>query len=401
MPDMTDKAPELDDFDIHRADARVGAECQWRRMRELPGLFHDDRYGGYHVAARYDDVRTVLMNPGIFASGKGITLPPPDAVRSFHIPAETDPPAHGEYRALMMAFTTAEEARRREPAVRQMVIDLLERIPLGEPFDFVRAFARPLPILVALDLLGLPMSDAADLEQLVGDLHREVASGVRSGAGDRLKQYAESVLARRRAQAPRGDEDLVAAILTGQVFGRALSDEEQMSMVRQILVGGFDTTSATLAAMMHWLATEPGAAERLRAEPGLIDSASEEIIRHSSPSTYLRREVTEETVLGGTRLKPGDSVLIAFGSANRDPRKFECPDEIRPDRRPNPHLGFGAGRHRCIGSFIAKTELRLAFAEILARIDSFALDDSAPIRYTSGLGQGIISLPIVFGRKLR
>ena len=398
---MAGKTPELEDFDIHRPGARAGAECQWHQMREMPGLFHDDSYGGYYAAARYADVMTVLMNPQTFASGKGITLPPPDAVRSFHIPAEIDPPAHSEYRALMMAFTTPEEARRREPAVRQMVIDLIERIPSGEPVDFVRVFARPLPLLVALDLLGLPMSDAPDLEQLVGDLHREVATGVRTGAGDRLKDYAESVLTRRAAQSPKGDEDLVAAILTGKVFGRSLTAEERMSMVRQILVGGFDTTSATLAAMMQWLATVPDAADRLRAEPKLIDSAIEEIIRFSSPSTYLRREVTGDAELGGTRLKHGDSVLIAFGSANRDPLKFECPDQICLDRKPNPHVGFGAGRHRCIGSFIAKTELRLAFEEILTRFESFRLDDSGEIRYTAGLGQGIISLPMIFTCKPR
>jgi len=395
---MPEDSQPLDAFDIHRPGARAGAECQWRQMRELPGLYRNERYGGFYVASRYDDVLSVLTNPQLFASGRGITLPPPEAVRSFHIPAEVDPPAHGEYRALMMRFTTAEDARRREPLVRAMVSDLIERIPSGEPVDFVRAFARPLPILVALDLLGLPASDAPMLEQLVGDLHREVATGVVTGAGGRLKTYAEEVLARRAGDALTGDEDLVAAILRGAVFGRALTPEEQMSMVRQILVGGFDTTSAALAAMMHWLATSPAEAQRLRAQPKLIDSASEEIVRFASPSTYLRREVMEDVELGGTRLKKGDSVLIAFGAANRDPAKFPCPDAVVPDRKPNPHVGFGAGRHRCIGSHIAKTELRLAFEEILARFSGFRLDESQEIRYTTGLGQGIIALPMIFTR---
>ena len=395
---MTAASQTLDSFDIHAPGARQGAECLWQQMREMPGLYHNDRYGGFHVAARYADVMTVLMNPQVYGSSAGITLPPPDAVRSFHIPAEVDPPAHTEYRALMMKFTTPEAARAREPAVRQMVTDLIDRIPTGEVVDFVRVFARPLPILVALDLLGLPASDAPELEQLVGDLHREVATGVHTGAGDRLKAYAEAVLARRGTEHLTGDEDLVAAILHGRVFGRALAPEEQMSMVRLILVGGFDTTSATLAAMMEWLATTPGAADRLRADPRLIDSASEELVRLSSPSTYLRREVMADTELGGTPLKKGDSVLIAFGAANRDPARFACPDAVVADRKPNPHVGFGAGRHRCIGSFIAKTELRLAFAEILARFAGFRLADRGEILYTTGLGQGIIALPMVFSR---
>jgi len=395
---LADASHSASDLDIHAADARAGAECRWQHMREMPGLYHCDLYGGFYVAARHADVLSVLMNPGVFGSGKGITLPPPDAVRSYHIPAEIDPPAHGEYRGLMMKFTTAEAARAREPFVREMVIDLLAAIPSGEPVDFVRAFARPLPILVALDLMRLPASDAAELERLVGDLHQEVATGIVTGAANGLKTYAESVLERRRSEHLTGDEDLVASILCGQAFGRPLDADEQMSMVRQILVGGFDTTSASLAAMMHWLATHPDEAGRLRAEPKLIDTASEEIVRHASPSTYLRREVMEDVELGGTQLKKGDSVLIAFGAANRDPAKFACPEAIVPDRKPNPHVGFGAGRHRCIGSFIAKSELRLAFEEILARFASFRIDESRDIQYTTGLGQGIISLPMIFGR---
>jgi cytochrome P450 len=102
--------------------------------------------------------------------------------------------------------------------------------------------------------------------------------------------------------------------------------------------------------------------------------------------------------LSGVQLKKGDSVLVAFGAANRDPAKFACPDEIRPDRKPNQHVGFGAGHHRCVGSFIAKTELRLAFEQILARFDGFRIDETRAIEYTTGLGQGIIALPMIFSR---
>lgn len=396
---MSEPAQTLEDFDIHKPGSRIGAECLWAQMRDMPGLYRNESYGGFHVAARFDDVVRVLMNPQIFGSGKGITLPPPTAIRSFHIPAEMDPPAHGEYRSLMMKFVTAECARQSEDFMRRTVIDLLDKIPSGEPVDFVRALARPLPIFVALDLMRLPASDAPFLEAIVGDIHREVATGTPTGAADRLKAYAEGVIERRRQEPLTGGEDLVAAIIHGSVFGRPLNAEEQMSMVRQVLVGGFDTTSAALAAMMHWLATSPEEAEKLRGDPRRIDSASEEIVRFSSPSTYLRREVMEDTELGGTALKKGDSVLVAFGAANHDPAKFACPEQVIADRKPNPHVGFGAGRHRCIGSFIAKAELRVAIEEILARFDSFRLDETREIRYTTGLGQGIISLPMVFTRK--
>ncbi len=389
----------LESFDIHAPQAREGAECLWAQMRDMPGLYRSERYGGFYVAARFEDVMTVLMKPTIFGSGKGITLPPPDAVRSYHIPTEIDPPAHREYRGLMAPLMTAAHARAREPFVRAIVAELLDRIPDDQPIDFVRVFARPLPILVALDLLGQSASDAVELEQMVGDLHREVATGVKTGAADRLGVYAETVLNRRRGHATDPQADVVSSILLGTVFGRPLTPEEQMSMVRLILIGGFDTTSAALATMMWWLATNPDEAGRLRANLTLLDSASEEIVRFASPSTYLRREVMEDCELSGTRLRKGDSVLIAFAGANRDPAKFECPDMIVADRKPNQHVGFGAGHHRCVGSFIAKTELRLAFEAILDVFNDFRIDETRPIEYTTGLGQGIISLPMVFSRR--
>jgi len=137
----------------------------------------------------------------------------------------------------------------------------------------------------------------------------------------------------------------------------------------------------------------------LRGDPELIDSASEEIVRFSSPSTYLRREVMEPTELAGTKLNPGDSVLVAFAAANRDPAKFSCPEQVDPARRPNMHLGFGAGRHRCVGSFVAKAQIRIAFTEILNRFEAFELDASQPITYSSGLGQGIVSMTMRMRRR--
>lgn len=388
----------LDGFDIHAPGARDGAECVWSRLREAEGLHHSDRYGGFHVAARYEDAMTVLLNPAVFASGAGITLPPPGGVRSFHIPAEIDPPAHREYRALMAPLLSSGHARAMEPAVRELVIELAERIPSEESVDFVRAFARPLPILVTLSLMGLPRSDADALEQMVEDLHHQIATGEPTGAPERLKAYAERVVADRKASATDPAADIVSSIVLGHALGRPLTDEEQMSMVRQILVGGFDTTAIALATMMWWLAGHPDEAVRLRGDPAAIDLACEEIVRFASPSTYLRREVAVDTVLGGTALRKGESVLVAFGAANRDPAKFACPEQIVAGRKPNPHIGFGAGHHRCVGSFVAKTQLRIAFEEILARFAGFRLDPAGRIEHSAGLGQGIMRLPMLFTR---
>jgi cytochrome P450 len=391
-------AQSLESFDIHAADAHEGAPCLWAQMREQAGLYHNDGYGGFHVAARYEDVMAVLMKPAVYASGRGITLPPPDGVRSYHVPSEIDPPDHREYRALLAPLLTASHARAMEPEIRARAVELIDRIPSGESVDFVRAFARPLPILVTLFLMKCPAADASELERMVEDLHRQVATGEETGAPQRLKAYSERIAAERRRTAADPGADIVSSIVLGEVFGRRLTPEEQMSMVRQVLVGGFDTTSIALATMLWWLAGNPDEAERLRRDPAAIDLASEEIVRFASPSTYLRREVAEHTVLGGTPLTKGDSVLVAFGAANRDPARFACPDRIVADRKPNPHVGFGAGHHRCVGSFVAKAQLRIACEEILARFAGFRLDPAGVIEYSAGLGQGIMRLPMIFTR---
>ncbi|MHA3791170.1 cytochrome P450 [Sphingomonas sp. YL-JM2C] len=383
-------------FDIHAADARDGAEHVWARMRDQPGLARCSLYGGFHVAARYDDLMTVLMKPDLFASGEGITLPAA-TVRSPHIPAEVDPPRHRDYRALLTRFLTPGAVRAMEPRVRRLVTELLDRFADRTQVDFVEVFARPLPVHASLDLVGLPPEDAPLLDALVVELHEEVATGVRTGAAARLTDYVTDAV-RAAAADPSDRDDLMASIVGGSVAGRPLTLDEQVSMIRLLLIGGFDTTAIALATALWWLAGHPGDLARLRAEPGLIDGFIEEVVRFTSPSTYLRRVATSEVDLGGTRLRPGDQLLAAFGAANRDPAKFDRPDEILLDRKPNPHLGFGAGHHRCVGSFFAKLEMRVAIEELLARYDGFAVDPDRPVRLASGLNQGIASLPLILRR---
>ncbi|WP_395647652.1 cytochrome P450 [Terricaulis sp.] len=384
--------PHFDDFDIHKPGAREEAESVWTLLRDAPGLAHCKRYGGFHIAARYADMKAALMNHGLFASGAGITLPPA-TTRSRHIPAETDQPLHKEYRGVMQRTLMPDRISPLEPAVRDIVIELLDAFK-SERIDLFSAFARPLPVYVMLHFLGLPRKDGPMIDKLVEDLHEEVASGLPRGAGPKLTSYAEDVI---RNRTPSGD-DFVSTVLRGEVDGRPLSFDEQANMVRQVLIGAFDTTSLTLAAAVWWLAQHPADAQRLRGEPGIMNAATEEMVRFASASTYLRRTVTADAVFAGTQLREGDYVLLAFGAANRDPTVFPEPDTLVLDRKPNLHLGFGMGVHRCIGSHLAKLQLRVALEELLKRYD-LALDGGEAIAFSTGLGQGIVKLPLNLSRR--
>ncbi|MBL8546420.1 MAG: cytochrome P450 [Hyphomonadaceae bacterium] len=382
----------FDDFDIHKAGSRENAECVWAQLRDAPGLAHCDLYGGFHIAARYADMKAVLMNHGLFASGAGITLPPA-TTRSRHIPAEIDQPLHKDYRGVMQRTLMPDRVAPMEPAVREIVTQLLDAFT-STRLDLFTTLARPLPVYVMLQFLGLPRSDGPMIDTLVEDLHAEVASGVPRGAGPRLTAYAEDVI---RNRTPDG-EDFVSTVMRGEVEGRTLTFDEQANMVRQVLIGAFDTTSLTLASAVWWLAQNPADVRRLRDEPALMNTATEEMVRFASASTYLRRTVTDDAVLSGTSLHKGDHVLLAFGAANRDPSTFKDPDTLVLDRKPNPHLGFGMGVHRCIGSHLAKLQLRVALEELLNRYD-LAPDPDEAIAFSTGLGQGIIRLPLILSRR--
>jgi cytochrome P450 len=386
----------LGEFDLHAADARVGAETLWERMRASPALPHCARYGGFHLVTRFADLKTVLLNPALFSSAEGITLPAA-AVRSAHIPAELDPPLQGEFRAILLRYFTPQSVRAMEAPVRALAHELLASFSGRSRVDFVEVFARPFPVHASVQLLGLPAEDAPMLDGLVVELHAEVATGIKRGAAAKLADYVERTLLTRKAQPQGPDDNVVAGILRGSVCGRPLTLAEQVSMVRLLLIGGFDSTAIALATAVWWLALHPHDAQRLRESPSLIDKASEEVVRFASPASYLRRTVTAPTELAGTRLQAGDQVLASFAAANRDPAEFARPDEIVLDRSPNPHLGFGAGVHRCIGSFFAKLEMRVMLEEMLKRYASIRIDESKPIRMSSGHNQGIIALPLILG----
>lgn len=387
---------DLSGYDIHAHDVRRDAERAWARLRCEPALVRGEKYGGFYFAAKYKDMREVLLKHGIFSSASGITLPEARN-RSRHIPSEMDPPLHRGYRAILLRCLAPDKVKALEPAVRRIVGELLDGFTDCKTVDFFSAFARPLPVYVMLQFLRLPREDGAMIDNLVVQLHTEVATGITTGGARKLTEYAESVVDRREKTGEPPGDDFISAVIGGEVDGRPLNRDEKVGLVRQVLIGAFDTTSLTIASGVWWLAQHPDDAQRLRENSSLLATASEEMVRFASASTYLTRTVAQDTELGGTRLHPGEKVLMCFGAANRDPDAFTDPEKLILDRRPNPHLGFGLGLHRCVGSHLAKLQLQVALEEFLRRYSEFHLDTAGHIELSSGLGQGIISLPLILG----
>lgn len=374
---------DLTAFDHHSAHHREAAEALWARLREAPGLPRSERYGGFYVITRHADLRKIAAQHRVFSSAQGVALPTESRTR--HIPEEVDPPLQREYRRLIDPFLTQDAVAKHEPAARALAAELLDAIGEAPRLDIVARFTEIYPVYFSLQAFGFPRADAPRLVALVNSLihGRGTAEGQHAGAA--LTDYLVAFLAARE-----GSVGIVGAIASGTVSGRKLTLEEQVSMTRLLLFGGFTTVNLALSFALFLFATRPGLSAQFQG-----NTAVEELIRLSSPGTYLRRTLTEDTQIAGTPLKAGDQVLLCFGAANRDPALFAQPEEPVFDRNPNPHVGFGFGAHRCAGSLLAKLELQTALQALLERYERFELDADSPPVWGAGETQGLVSLPLI------
>jgi cytochrome P450 len=389
---------DLSQFDHHQEHHREGVECRWARLREMPGLPRSDKYGGFHLVTRHADLRKAAAQHAIFSCAQGVALP--NEHRTRHIPEEVDPPLHREYRRILEPFLTPEAVASLEPIARRHVLTLLDTFKDSDRLDFVSSFAEPLPIYFSLEVFGFPTRDAHMLNDLVSRLINGRGSEDGKQASQALTAYIENLLAQKAAASKGGQPgDVVTAIALSCVLGKPLSIEDKVSMTRLLLFGGFTTVNLALSYTFYLLATKPELVVQLRANPALLTTAVEEFIRLASPGTYLRRTVVADTQLSGTDLHPGDQVLLCFGAANRDPAIFERAEEVVLDRNPNPHVAFGFGTHRCMGSMIGKLEMRVALQELLQRYERFEIDPRGALEWGSGETQGLKALPLILHRR--
>ncbi|GFE82053.1 cytochrome P450 [Steroidobacter agaridevorans] len=361
-------------------------------MRAATELPHSDLYGGFHVVTRHADLRTAAAQHRIYSSAQGIALP--NESRTRHVPAEVDPPLQREFRRLLDPFLTPERISANEAKVRAIASSLLDSLAGESRVEMVARFTEPFPVSAALAIFGFPPPDARRLSGLVDGLIHGRGSEASIKASQELTDYLIEQLKMRAASADPST-DVLAAVAHGSVEGRPLSIEDQVSITRLLLFGGFTTVNLALSQTLLLFAKYPELAEGLRSQPELFPTALEEFVRYASPATYLRRTVVAEAELGGSKLRAGDQVLLCFGAANRDPSVFDKPDEINLARNPNPHVGFGFGAHRCLGSAIAKLELRVALEEILRRYERVELDPDDSIAWGEGETQGLTRLPLV------
>jgi cytochrome P450 len=385
-----------DGYDIFSPGFRTDPYATWSAMRTggCP-VAHSDQWGGSWMPVRYDTIREIARDGERFSSrAVEVAGPLASAGGLFLPPLTSDPPAHKLHRDVLMPYFLPKRIAAFEPFIRDQARDLAAALAARGGGDVVTGFAQELTIAVLTKMLGVPPG-----EQFTDWMIRMIRIGpkdqaVRSQAVGEILAYLGGLLDEREAE-PR--DDLITYLAGAAIDGVPLSRKHQIGSAFLILIAGADTTWSAIGSSLWHLATHEEDRRRLVADPGLIDTAAEEFLRVYAPVS-VGRIARQDTDLDGRMVGTGERVLLAFAAANRDPDVFEDPDEIRIDRKRNRHLTFGSGGHRCLGSNLARLELRVTLEEWLRVMPDFRLDSPGAIEWSGGQTRGPERVDFVVGR---
>ena len=355
---------------------------------------YEGEAGELWMITRHADVQAISRDPVTFCSGEGVLLT--DITR----PAlangsiiQLDPPRHARHRKLVSPSLSVRRVAELEDRVRSIARGLLDDLDRGEVVDAVDRIAVPLPITVIAELVGVPPADLPDFRRWSDAAiaaATEVTDEVIALAGE-LYGYISALVRARQAESR---DDLVSVLAHGRVDGEALSDADIDMFVLTLLVAGNETTRSLIANGLHALAAHPDQRRRLVADPALVATGVEELLRWEAPIMSFCRTATRPVEVAGTAIAAGDPVLLCYQSANRDERAFgPTADRLDVGRDPNPHLSFGYAEHYCLGAGLARLEGRILFEELLARWPAYELAGDIE-RVPSRLARGVVHLPL-------
>ncbi len=370
------------------------AHLRW--MRENAPVYWDEA-GRVWGIALYDDVMAVSRDPETFCNGEGIRPDTPSMPYLINL----DDPLHKKRRSLVNKGFTLRRVAEREPRVREICVDLIEKARARGRFDFVRDVASWLPLIVIGDMLGVEPDAYSSLLRWSDEMVCATGSTDPScmeraqAAFVEYREYQSRVLADRRAH-PR--DDLVSILVHAQIDGDKLDDEELLMESLLILIGGDETTRHVISGGTYQLLQHPEQRRRLAQDPSRIPTAVEEMLRWVTPIQNMARTATRDVELRGQTIEKGDKLVLLYPSANRDAAVFRDPFTFDIARDPNDHVAFGYGAHFCLGASLARLELRVFFEELLQRMPGLQLatSDPPPMR-ASNFIVGIEELPVAVG----
>ncbi len=386
----------------------------FRRMRERGApawVAEEDGGAGFWALTRHPHVFHASSTPRDFSCARGIRLEELDAeeLEARRTMMEYDGAEHARLRRLVGAGFSRKSIAEYEDSVRELAAIVLDRALERGELDFVEGIARELPIRMLCRILGVPEDDAGELvewgDALISNADPEFSMAVidrvdtepfrllpfRSPAALRVFEYA-SRIRQERLRRPTGD--VISGMLHADAGDRPLTELEFQNFFLLLIVAGNETTRHTISSGLLALLDHPAAFAALAdGAPQLFESATEEILRWTSVTMHFRRTLTRDLELDGALMKAGDKAVLWYIAANRDPEAFPEPDRFDIRRNPNPHLAFGAGRHVCLGAWLARLEVRVTFEELFRRARAVE-PTGPPIRLRSNFIHGIKHLPV-------
>jgi cytochrome P450 len=338
--------------------------------RRAPEIFFTPRYGGHWVAQSHAAVYDIARDPGLFSSDQGFRK---------LIPIRADPPEHERYRMALLQAFSPRAITAMTGAIRQLTTDLIDKVAASGACEFVGDISEPLPVTLFMTMLGLPLEMMAPVRKLVVETLIEGDPVVKERLYDAQMEMLDPVI---RARIEKPADDMLSRIITADIGGRRPTFDEVRNFVLLLSLAGLDTVTNAMSFSIWRLARDPALQAQLRDDPALIPAAMEEFFRRYAPSSIGRR-VTRDTVFRGVPLRAGELFICLIPAANLDGAAYADPEAMILNRD-EPAITFGAGIHRCLGSHLARLELRIFLTEWLRRIPEFRLAPASTPRAHAG-----------------
>jgi cytochrome P450 len=404
----------LDLTDLDAWQVRVPYDEFARLRRESPIAWFDEESPnhGFWSIHRYADIIEISRDTKRFSSAEGISFEEPtdEDMAARRTIIDMDPPDHTKLRRVLAPSFTPRAVAIYEHFVRALTgVVLDEAIPQGE-FDFVRYVAREVPIRVLARIMGLPDANLDEFvelgDKLIANTDPEITDVVwgrddtdeyrlfpfRSPYGKQLWDIGRELVRERLLQP---SDDLLSVVLGAEIDGERLSEVDLDNFFSILVIAGNETTRIAIAQGILYFCENPGEWDRLRSDPSLLNSATEEVLRYSCPTHFMRRTASEDVTFKGVEMKKGDKVILWYVSGNRDEEVFAEPERFDIGRSPNPHLSFGrGGPHMCLGAHLARLEVRIVLEELSKRVKRFELAGE-PARIRANFTNGLKRLPII------
>ncbi|HET6709322.1 cytochrome P450 [Amycolatopsis sp.] len=394
---MTDTAerPDLSDPVLYETTDPVPI---WARLREESPLFWTEKgaAGSFWSVLDHELLTTVLTDPGTFVSERGMRLdgdPAAAVAAAGKMLIVTDPPRHGAIKRIINSAFTPRMVARLKDTMRTVVADVIDRALAEEAGEFVDIAAR-LPVAVICDILGVPREDWDRMLDLTTTAfgHSAATEEEATLAYTEIFLYYSDLVARRRREP---GQDVVTALVHGEIDGVPLTDEEIFLNCTGIISGGNETTRHSTVGGLLAFVRNPDAWRALRERPELSARAAQEVLRYAASVLHVRRTAVRDVELAGHEIKAGDRLAMWLPSANRDPKVFPAPDAFDITRTPNRHVTLSHGTHYCLGGPLAAAEIEVTFEQLARRVTEIELA-AEPQRLRSNLIWGYTSVPVTF-----